>query len=172
MFFVKKFVLRGYVGSEDFDRFRYFQWFRATGRKANTWTKLVYFGCCRSITSNRPPSSSQTPQTLSRHPPDTHWHPQAPPKHHHFVHVFAFLPVALNRWKCRKQSRSSDPTYGGSIELFDKNQNHPLFNAVCLYSHVQLTGVTPSPNAVEFFHNPSVSNFWLLPLSWKEEEYE
>ena len=111
MFFVKKFVLRGYVGSEDFDRFRYFQWFRATGRKANTWTKLVYFGCCRSITSNRPPSSSQTPQTLSRHPPDTHWHPQAPPKHHHFVHVFAFLPVALNRWKCRKRSRSSDPTY-------------------------------------------------------------
>ena len=61
---------------------------------------------------------------------------------------------------------------GGSNELFDKNQNHPLFNAVCLYSHVQLTGVTPSPNAVEFFHNPSVSNFWLLPLSWKEEEYE
>ena len=50
----------------------------ATRRKANTWTKWVYFGYWRSFYSNRPPSRPQTPLTPSRHPPDT---PQTPPRH-------------------------------------------------------------------------------------------
>ena len=128
MVFVKKFVLRGYVGSEDFDRFRYFQWFRATGRKANTWTKLVYFGCCRSITSNRPPSSSQTPQTLSRHPPDTHGPIDTLRHPPNTIILFMYLLFSQWPWIAENAENSQDlrtPRTGGQTNFLTKTKTIP-----------------------------------------------
>ena len=98
------------------------QGFWATGRKSNTWTKLVYFGCCRSITSNRPPSSSQTPLTLSRHPPDT---PRHPPN---TIILIMYLLFSQWPWIAENAENGQDlrtPRTGGQTNFLTKTKTIP-----------------------------------------------
>ena len=44
-----------------------------------------------------------------------------------------FLPVPLNHRNDLKWSKSSDPMYGGSNELYVRNQNFPLFSNIKLH---------------------------------------
>ena len=49
------------------------------------------------------------------------------PKYSKYDQTSDFLPVPLNHRNDLKWSKSSDPMYGGSNELFVRNQNFPLF---------------------------------------------
>ena len=55
----------------------------------------------------------------------THMNSQNP-RYNQYNHTSGFLPVPPNHSNYLKWSKFSDPMYGGSNELFDKNQNFPL----------------------------------------------
>ena len=62
----------------------------------------------------------------------THMNSQNP-RYNQYNHTSGFLPVPPNHSNYLKWSKFSDPMYGGSNELFDKNQNFPLFLNIKLH---------------------------------------
>ena len=62
----------------------------------------------------------------------THMNSQNP-RYNQYNHTSGFLPVPSNHSNYLKWSKFSDPMYGGSNELFDKNQNFPLFLNIKLH---------------------------------------
>ena len=62
----------------------------------------------------------------------THMNSQNP-RYNQYNYTSGFLPVPPNHSNYLKWSKFSDPMYGGSNELFDKNQNFPLFLNIKLH---------------------------------------